>query len=105
MTCPPSGAVRPHRMAILCPMPHPIQVVVTDDLQRSRLTVFFRGLLAIPHFIVLALWSIVAEIAIIIAWFAALITGRVPTGLHNFIASWLRYTTHVYAYVFLLANP
>jgi hypothetical protein len=86
-------------------MPHPIQVVVTDDLQRSRLTVFFRGLLVIPHLIVLALWSFVAEIAILIAWFAALITGRVPAGLHNFIASWLRYATHVYAYYFLLANP
>jgi hypothetical protein len=86
-------------------MPHPIQVVVTDDLKRNRLTVFFRWLLVIPHAIVLALWSIVAEIAIIIAWFAALITGRVPTGLHNFIASWLRYATHVYAYLFMLADP
>jgi hypothetical protein len=86
-------------------MPHPIQVVVTDDLERNRLTVFFRWLLVIPHAIVLALWSIVAEIAIIIAWFAALITGRVPTGLHNFIASWLRYATHVYAYLFMLADP
>ena len=44
-------------------MPHPIQVVVTDDLRRSRLTVFFRGLLVIPHLIVLILWSIAAEIA------------------------------------------
>jgi hypothetical protein len=78
---------------------------VTDDLERNRLTVFFRWLLAIPHLIVLTLWSIVAEIAIIIAWFAALITGRVPAGLHNFIASWLRYATHVYAYAFLLADP
>jgi hypothetical protein len=86
-------------------MPHPIQVVVTDDLQRSRLTVFFRGLLVIPHYFVLVVWSFVAEIVILIAWFAALITGRVPTGLHNFIASWLRYTTHVYAYMFLLADP
>jgi hypothetical protein len=86
-------------------MPHPIQVVVTDDLKRNRLTVFFRGLLVIPHLIVLSLWSIVAEIAILIAWFAALITGRVPAGLHNFIASWLRYTTHVYAYLFILADP
>jgi hypothetical protein len=86
-------------------MPHPIQVVVTDDLERSRLTVFFRPLLVIPHLIVLFLWSIVAEFAILIAWFAALITGRVPDGLHNFIASWLRYTTHVYAYVLLLADP
>jgi hypothetical protein len=86
-------------------MPHPIQVVVTDDLKRNRVTVFFRLLLVIPHYIVLTLWSIVAEIAIIIAWFAALITGRVPAGLHNFIASWLRYTTHVYAYLGLLADP
>jgi hypothetical protein len=86
-------------------MPHPVQVVVTDDLRRNRVTVFFRGLLAIPHFIVLALWSIVAEIAIVVAWIAALITGRVPAGLHNFFASWLRYTTHVYAYVFILADP
>jgi hypothetical protein len=86
-------------------MPHPVQLVVTDDLKRNRLTVFFRSLLAIPHLIVLTLWSIVAEIAIIIAWFAALITGRVPAGLHNFIAAWLRYATHVYAYVFLLADP
>jgi Domain of unknown function (DUF4389) len=86
-------------------MPHPIQVVVTDDLKRNRLTVFFRPLLAIPHFFVLVLWSIVAEIAIIIAWFAALITGRVPTGLHNFIGAWLRYVTHVYAYIGILADP
>jgi hypothetical protein len=86
-------------------MPHPVQLVVTDDLKRNRLTVFFRSLLAIPHLIVLMLWSIVAEIAIFIAWFAALITGRVPAGLHNFIASWLRYATHVYAYVFILADP
>ena len=86
-------------------MPHPVQLIVTDDLRRNRLTVFFRWLLAIPHFIVLTLWSFVAYVAILIAWVAALITGRVPDGLHTFIASWLRYTTHVYAYVFLLADP
>ena len=28
---------------------HPIRLIVTDDLKRSRLTVFFRLLLAIPH--------------------------------------------------------
>jgi hypothetical protein len=86
-------------------MPHPIQVVVTDDLERNRLTVFFRWLLVIPHQIVLTLWTIVAVFAIVVAWFAALITGRVPGGLHTFIAAWLRYTTHVYAYLFILADP
>jgi hypothetical protein len=86
-------------------MPHPIQVVVTDDLQRNRLTVFFRLILFIPHYIVLALWGIVTSIALVIAWFAALFMGRVPDGLHNFIASYLRYSAHVQAYMSLLANP
>jgi Domain of unknown function (DUF4389) len=84
---------------------HPIGLIVTDDLRRNRLTVFFRLLLAIPHFIWLTLWAIAAEIAVLIAWFAALFTGGVPNGLHNFIASWLRYSTRVTAYVFPLADP
>jgi hypothetical protein len=28
---------------------HPIGLIVTDDLKRNRLTVFFRALLAIPQ--------------------------------------------------------
>jgi hypothetical protein len=84
---------------------HPIGLIVTDDLQRNRLTVFFRLLLAIPHFIWVVLWGIVAELAVLVAWFAALFTGRVPEGVHDFVAGWLRYSTRVTAYVFLLADP
>jgi Domain of unknown function (DUF4389) len=84
---------------------HPIRLVVNDDLERSRLTVFFRLLLAIPHLIWLALWGIVVHVAVLIAWFATLFTGRCPDGLHDFIARYLRYLTHVSAYLFLIANP
>lgn len=35
----------------------------------------------------------------------ALFTGSVPEGLHNFLASFLRYSTRVNAYLLLLANP
>ena len=84
---------------------HPIGLIVTDDLKRNRLTVFFRLLLAIPHLIFVALWSIVAYLAVIVAWFAALFTTRVPGGLHNFIAAFVRYSTQVTAYIFLLADP
>jgi hypothetical protein len=87
------------------PTAHPIGLIVTDDLRRSRLTVFFRLLLVIPHLIWLALWGIVAELAVLIAWFAALFTGRVPDGLHGFIANFLRYSTRVNSYMLLLANP
>jgi hypothetical protein len=84
---------------------HPIGLIVTDDLQRSRLTVFFRLLLAIPHFIVVVLWGIVAEVGLLVTWLITIFTGRVPDGLHNFLASYLRYATRVYAYIFLLADP
>ncbi len=84
---------------------HPIGLIVTDDLRRSRLTVFFRLLLVIPHLIWLSLWGIVAELAVLVAWFAALFTGRVPDGLHGFIAGFLRYSTRVNSYMLLLANP
>jgi len=84
---------------------HPIGLIVTDDLRRSRLTVFFRLLLVIPHLIWMYLWSIPVTFAVIISWFAALFTGRVPAGLHNFDSGFLRYSTRVTGYMFLLADP
>jgi Domain of unknown function (DUF4389) len=84
---------------------HPIDLTVEPDLRRSRLTVFFRLLLAIPQFIWMALWGIVAEFAAIVAWFAAMFTGRVPEALHDFLAQYLRFYTRVTAYVFLLSDP
>jgi hypothetical protein len=84
---------------------HPISIVVTDDLRRSRLTVFFRVLLAIPQFIVLCLWAIVVWLATIVNWFATLFMGRSPDALHNFIAAFLVFQTRVTAYLYLLAEP
>ena len=84
---------------------HPIRLVVNDDLQRNRLTVFFRLILAIPHFLWLSLWAIVAVLAWIVNWFATLFAGRSPDGLHNFLATFLRYVTHVRAYAQLVADP
>ena len=84
---------------------HPIRLVVSDDLQRSRLTVFFRLLLAIPHLFVLALWSAVAFVIAVINWFATLVKGQSPQGLHDFLAGYLRYATQVEAYLLLAGNP
>ncbi len=85
--------------------PHPIRVVVTDDLERNRLTVFFRLLLAIPHFIWLVLWSIAAFVAAIVNWFATLVRGISPQRLHAFLAAYVSYVTQLYAYLYLAANP
>jgi Domain of unknown function (DUF4389) len=84
--------------------PHPIRLVVEDDLRRSRLTVFFRLILAIPHFIWFLLWSIAVFVAAIVSWFIVLALARLPQGLHNFFSAYARYSTHLYAYLYLAAN-
>jgi hypothetical protein len=84
---------------------HPIRLVVNDDLQRNRLTVFFRLILAIPLLLWALLWGVIAVLAYIVNWFATLFMGRSPEGLHNFLATFLRYTTHVRAYTLLVADP
>lgn len=84
---------------------HPIRLVVNDDLQRNRLTVFFRLILAIPLFLWAVLWGVIAVLAYIVNWFATLFMGQSPEGLHNFLATFLRYTTHVRAYTLLVADP
>jgi hypothetical protein len=83
----------------------PIRLQADAELRRSRLTVFFRLLLALPHLIWLYLWGIAALVAVILNWFATLFRGRSPAGLHRFLATYLRYQTHVYAYLYLTANP
>ncbi len=91
--------------AASAPVQHPIRLVVTDDLQRTRLTVFFRLILAIPCLLWLALWSVIAWLAWIVNWFATLFTAQSPDGLHNFLASYLRFATHLRAYALLIADP
>jgi hypothetical protein len=84
---------------------HPIRLIVNDDLQRNRLTVFFRLLLAIPLLLWAFLWGVIAYLAWIVNWFATLFMGRSPDGLHSFLATYLRFVTHVRAYCFLIADP
>ncbi|HTA36514.1 MAG TPA: DUF4389 domain-containing protein [Solirubrobacteraceae bacterium] len=84
---------------------HPVRLVLSDDRQRSRITVFFRALLSIPHWIWLALWSLVALLAAIVNWLATLALGRSPARLHRFLAAYVKYTTQFYAYLHLAAEP
>jgi hypothetical protein len=85
--------------------PRFLRLELDDDLRRSRLTVFFRLLLFLPHYVWLVLWGIVAFLAIILNWFATLILGQAPSFLHRFLSAYVRYRTHVFAYVGLIGNP
>jgi len=83
----------------------PVRLEAGGDLRRSRLTVFFRVLLALPHLVWLTLWGILAVGAAIINWFATLIRATPPRAIHRLLAAYLRYQAHVTAYLFLIGNP
>ncbi len=88
------------------PPRHPVRVVGNPyDLGRSRVTVFFRILLALPHLVWLALWSIAVLFAAIAQWFITLFTGVPGAGLHRFLGRYVRYRLHVLAYLLLVADP
>ena len=80
---------------------YPVGFEMDYVAQRSRLTTFFRGLLAIPHMIMLWLYTIVFLIVWVISWFALLFTARWPQGLYAFTSGYLRYATRVAAYLYL----
>jgi hypothetical protein len=81
-----------------------ILVAFAEPADQRRLTVLVRIILAIPQLVVLYVLGIAAEVVAVICWFAALVTGRLPAGLAEFQVGYLRWTTRVYAYLFLLTD-
>jgi len=63
-----------------------------------------KWLLAIPHYILLVFLWIAAVVAVVIAWFAILFTGRYPRGLFDFVLGVLRWGNRVIAYAFALVT-
>jgi hypothetical protein len=61
-------------------------------------------LLAIPHYIVLAVLAIAAIVVAIIAFFAVLFTGKYPAGLRSFLIGISRWSWRVSAYAGLLRD-
>ena len=72
--------------------------------KRSRLTTFFRYILAIPAELFLLVYFIAAYFALIIAWFVVLFTARYPQGLYNFIGGAVRLSARVSAYLYLATD-
>jgi len=104
--------------------PHPVRVVVTDDLRRSRLTVLFRIFLVLPQLVWILIWGIVVYGSyrythfrggattttatggtITLAALVTLFSGWLWPELHAFHTRFLRWSTHLGAYLFLIANP
>ena len=81
-----------------------VRVETGEPLRRRRLTVLLRAVLVIPHYVVLSIWSLLVVPAVAVAWLALLIEGRLPSFLHRFIGTFLRYQGQVIAWFDLLST-
>jgi hypothetical protein len=63
-----------------------------------------KWLLAIPHYVVLFFLWVGAVIAVVVAWFAILFTGRYPRALFDYVEGVIRWHNRVVAYAFLLVT-
>jgi Domain of unknown function (DUF4389) len=76
------------------------------DVQKdlNRLLPLVKWLLAIPHYVILLVLGFFAFFAIVIAWFAILLTGHYPRPLFNYVVGVMRWSVRVSAYMYLLVT-
>jgi hypothetical protein len=84
--------------------PYPVVTEFDRQDEYSRFLPIVKGLLLIPHWIVLLFIYIAAFFAIVGAWFAVLFTGKYPAGIHGFLTGTYRWTTRVTAYAYLMTD-
>ena len=72
--------------------------------QLNRFLPIIKWLLAIPHYIVLAVLGVIALIVTILAWLTILLTGTYPRGMFNYVVGVSRWAYRVGAYAFLLTT-
>jgi hypothetical protein len=80
-----------------------VRIEAGESLRRRRSAVVFRAPLVLPHYVVLAVWTLLVVPLVAIAWFALLIEGRLPSFLHRFLGAFLRYQGQVTAWFGLLS--
>jgi hypothetical protein len=76
------------------------------DVERdlNRWLPLVKWLLALPHFIILVFLAVAAVVAVVVAWFTVLFTGRYPQALFDFVEGVLRWALRVEAYALLLVT-
>jgi hypothetical protein len=83
---------------------YPVRFELAYPARLSRLLIFIKWLLVLPSAFVLYLIILVASVAVLLAWFAILFTGRYPRGLFDFVTGAMRWTHRVNAYLYLLTD-
>lgn len=83
---------------------YPVRFEVDDVVPQGRLSILFRGLLIIPHAIILTLLAWAVSIVITLAWFTIVFAGRYPAALLRFTIGFSRWAARANAYGSLLTG-
>ena len=81
---------------------YPVDLTIAPPDGQRRLGVLARILLALPALLLASAFAIVALVAAVLGWCAALATARMPRGLRDLGAAALRYEAQTAGYLLLL---
>jgi hypothetical protein len=81
-----------------------LEIDYPDVSQLNRWLPLVNWLLALPHFLVLVVLVLAGIVAVVIAWFAILITARYPRGLFDYVVGVGRWALRVAAYAVLMVT-
>jgi hypothetical protein len=81
---------------------YPVQLELESPLAVARWRPLVHWLLAIPQLFVVYIVNSVLGLLALVAWFAILFTGNIPTGLFDFMAMALRYQWRVTSYLYFM---
>jgi hypothetical protein len=84
--------------------PLPVLVAFPERTKQRRWTVLIRTILAIPLAIVVLVMGIGAFFVVIVGWFGALFTGRLPNFARTYIVRYLKLTVNLSTYTYLLTD-
>ena len=83
---------------------HPVAFDSAYEVERNRLTTFFRLIVAIPWIVWVYLYGIAALVAALISWFALLFTKRYPESLYGFVSGYVKTATQIGGFITLATD-
>jgi len=84
--------------------PYPVRVHLDYTEKYSRLSVFFRSILCFPHVFFFFFYYIAFEIVRIAAFWVALILGRLPNSIFEYMKRFFIYYARLEAYLMMLSD-